>query len=172
MHISLRPRMACHATFALFLIGLMVVWPTVADAVTAASYFLKIPPIEGDSTDATHPNEIVVLSFSLDFTQKGCGGLKVIKNIDKASPQLVLSAMLGTTFPSAILSGKTAGASQDFFNLRFADAVITAINIADSIGEPPAIETLTISASRVQIIFVAQNPDGSSSVQSSSIICR
>jgi type VI secretion system secreted protein Hcp len=163
MQRSARARMACHLALAVSLVvGLVALLPVDADALTAGSYFLKIPGIEGDSQDANHVGEIVLMSFSLDFAQRRCGDLRVVKNIDKASPKLMLNAVLGTVFPTVVLTGTTAGeSSQDFLTLTLTNATITAVNLADTTGDPPAVEAVTFTEQRLEVAFRPQNSDGS-----------
>ena len=162
MHGTARSRMVQMVFVVFLLIGSLLVSAGDASAITAASYFLNVPGIPGESTDEAHLGDIVVLNFSLDFADKRCGDLRVIKNIDRASPKLMLNAVLGTVFSSVILRGRTGGGDpQDFLFLQLFNAVVKTVNLSDSTGEPAAIEVVTIAAQRIDIAYRPQNPDGS-----------
>ena len=169
-------RMVYHLLFTLLLlIASIAVLPDDADAVTVDSYFLLVPGIEGESNVVGHVKEIVVLGFSLDFTKGHCGDFRVVKNIDAASPRLMLNAVLGTTFPSVVLTGRTGGSDrpQDFLKLTLTNAVIGAVNITDSTGDPPAIEAVTFTAKSIEVRYTAQSADGSfNEVFRELIVCR
>ncbi len=82
--------------------------PAVAGTSTAIVLKLVGPgvvPLQGDSTIVGHVNEIIVTSFHfssrLDAGAGVCEDLVFTKNIDRASPRLLLQSLTGAFFPTA-----------------------------------------------------------------------
>src|SRR5262249_1797603 len=142
---------------AALMIGQSLISLSQAEAVlTSAHYFLQItdPPISGESVDSRHRNEIDVLSFSMSVSQTvsgtgaggaggagvdpaTCGILRLLKNVDKASPQLVTSVILGRHHNSAVLSSTTNQGLVNF-TMRLTNVIVLSVNISDSAGVPAA----------------------------------
>ena len=86
-----------------------------------ADFFLKIDGIPGESQNPRHQGEIEVESFSWSETYlasaAGAGGggkvhvqdLHITKQIDKASPLLMLAVASGRHFTSAVLTAQRPG---------------------------------------------------------------
>jgi type VI protein secretion system component Hcp len=152
--------------------------PTPAEAVlSSANYFLDIrgPRITGESTFAGYRNEIVLTAFTLSFSQPvtpaTCGNLRVLKNVDKASPQLVLSAMLGRVHAQAVLSGVTQDGVA-YFRMTLTNVVVLSVNISDTSGFPPAAEEVTLKAQSIVLEVTPENPNPTGAqVFSASIDC-
>lgn len=141
--------------------------------VTSANYFLQIrdPDIVGESTGAGHLNDIDLASFSMSFSRlsdpggaggggstKGtCGVLRLLKNVDKASPKLVISAMLGTLHNRAVLSGETKDGSVDF-RMSLTNVIVLSVNFSDSSGAPPATEEVTLQAQSIVLEVIPVSP--------------
>ena len=151
--------------------------PTPAEAVVpSVRYFLEIrgPVIAGESTDERHQDHIDLASFTMSFTQPGgggaggaglppgtCGNLRVVKNVDRASPQLVLSAMLGRVHNQAVLYGENQD-GVDHFRLRLINVVVRSVTFSDTGGSPPAAEEVTLQAESVVLEYMQQDPRGGS----------
>jgi len=149
-----------------------------AEAVlTSVKYFLQItdPVIAGESTDDRHRNEIDLLSFTMSFSQPAaatggsgagarvttatCGVLRLLKNVDKASPKLVISALLGTHHNHAVLSGVTNDGIVNF-RMSLTNVIVLSVNISDSTGFPPATEEVTLQAESIVLEVTPEDPRG------------
>jgi len=146
-------------------------------ALTSANYFLQIsgPVIAGESAVAGHFNDIDLLSFTMSFSQPvtpaTCGNLRLLKNVDKASPQLVTSAILGTVHTQAVLSGVTKGGIVAF-RMILTNVIVQSVNISDSSGVPPATEEVTLKAQSIVLEVVPENPSpGGAQVFTATIDC-
>lgn len=160
-----------------FLTGLFTlgVLPRAAAAIDA---FLKIDEVEGESTDARHPNEIEVLSFSYNIlvppSTGGGGGagaskptlsdLVISKRLDKATPLLHQRSAQGTHFRTAVLTLRTAGVSGFvFYQVKLTDVRITSIStigVAGPDNDRP-VETVALGFNKIEWIYTPQAPDGS-----------
>jgi len=105
----------------------------------AVDYFLKIDGIEGESTDARHPNEIDIVSFSWGETNAGnaahSGGggagkvspqdFHFVIHFNKASPKLFLACASGQHIKQAVLTARKAGGEAlDFLTWTLSDCIV------------------------------------------------
>jgi len=109
-------------------------------ALAAEDLFLKLPGINGESTDEHHRKEIVLTSYSQSFTlpvstggPANCGAVKVTKIIDKSSPALIGAVLTGRTFPSAVITFRQSGAAPfEYYKVTLSDVLVDAITQTDS----------------------------------------
>ncbi len=138
--------------------------------------FLSIPGIPGESTDSNHTGQIDVLSWSLGLAggaagsscvgshsatgQQGTSGqqLSIVKYIDKASPELMLSAGDGNHLGTIVLTVRKAGASQDYLSYTFSNAFVSGVQWLSG-GNIPQ-EEVTFQYGQVSISYTPQNTDG------------
>jgi type VI secretion system secreted protein Hcp len=138
--------------------------------------FLNIPGVPGESTDTNHSDQIDVLSFSLGVSgpgaNAGCPGshspsgggtgsqqLSIVKNIDKSSPQLMLSAAVGTHYQTVTLTLRKHGATQDYLTYTFSTVFVTSVQWAHDDESPK--EDVTFQYGQMNISYKPQNSDGS-----------
>lgn len=138
--------------------------------------FARIGDIKGDSLDATHKNEIVVLSFAwgvtnaVGSTQSGSGAgagkpvfqdLSIVHAIDRASPKLMEACATGKHLPEATITQRKAGqGQQDYLVIKLKDVIVTGVQLG-SAADQPGSETLTLRFGKVDYEFKPQKPDGS-----------
>ena len=106
----------------------------------AFDIFMKIDDIKGESVDATHPNEINVLSWSwavnqTGTTHTGTGGgtgkalvqdLVFTHSVDAATPNLIKMACAGKHFKNALLTVRKAGDTPlEYLKIKLHDVIIT-----------------------------------------------
>ena len=116
----------------------------------AVDYFLKIDGIKGESQDASHKDEIDIISFSWGMAQQGTaakgGGMgagkvavhdiSVTKQVDMASPKLFDACATGKHIASAQLTCRKAGGSAiEYWTIKLTDILISSIRQA-----PPTFE--------------------------------
>jgi type VI protein secretion system component Hcp len=90
-------------------------------------------------------------------TPATCGILRLLKNVDKASPQLVASAMLGRVHTQAVLSGVTKDGSVSS-RMSLTNVIVLSVNISDSSGVPPATEEVTLQAQSIVLAVTPVDP--------------
>jgi type VI secretion system secreted protein Hcp len=155
--------------------------PVTLDAALAAfggatDLYLKLPGIEGSSTNARHANEIDVadVSWGLSNASGTPAGatmtdVTLTKGIDAASPKLLGAAAAGTGFFSATITaeksvsgGAVPLASINLVGVRVVSITQTATRAAGFD------EKITLRASVIQLVFTPQRSDGSSGTPISS----
>ncbi len=147
----------------------------------ALNIFLKIPGVEGESTDKAHPGEIVVTSYSWGATgatvqASGAGAGKVVfqamqitKPVDAASPPLFLLFAQATRVKECILTVRRPGAHPlNFFTVSMKNVAITSIEESASASADQAQETLVLSFTAVMFNYLPQKPDGTTGSPTSS----
>jgi type VI secretion system secreted protein Hcp len=152
----------------------------------AADYFLKIDGIPGEAKDATHKDEIQILSIHLaaENGAKGMGRKPVVAHIamgvSKAGPKLFLACATGQHIPSAVVTGRKAGGKQETFitfsflevmvsryhigaghvqDMRNAEELITLYDIGTGPGIDPK-EFITIDFAMMRMTYNEQKADG------------
>ena len=139
----------------------------------AVDFYLKLDSIQGESADDQHKDEIQLLSFSWGGNQvtsvAGTGGsgagkvdlsnLSVMKNYDKASPQIFKALVSGTHIKTGVLSAVKAGADgKPFLKISFEELFVTASHISAS-NEIPS-ESVTFSYNKIKVEYSTQNEQG------------
>jgi type VI secretion system secreted protein Hcp len=141
-----------------------------------ADYFLKIDGIAGESQDPRHPGEIEVESFSWGETHvahaggaTGAGGagrptiqdFHVMKQIDKASPLLMLAAASGQHFLSAVLTAQRPGKEPlEYLTFTLGDLMVSSYQIEAPAGQPRPVDEVSFSFGRIEMTYRPQRPDG------------
>jgi type VI secretion system secreted protein Hcp len=149
--------------------------PAAANAAT--DMFLKLGDIKGESQDARHKGEIDVLAWSWgesDHTgasRRNRNGLaapdciqdlSLTKFIDRATPDIILDAVLGRDIPQAVLTlRKAGGEQQEYLVLTLSDVTITSYSTGGSGGEDRLTENLTLHFLRMEGSYRQQQLDGS-----------
>ncbi|OCB13722.1 hypothetical protein A5717_12035 [Mycolicibacterium porcinum] len=137
--------------------------------------FAKIGDIKGESTDARHPDEIDVVSFSWGVAQTGPAGggggggagratfqdLLIVHTIDSATPALLLACATGRHLPQATISHRKAGENQqDYLTVKLSEVTITAVT-QNGLEAQPYTETVSLRFTKVDLLYRRRRPDGS-----------
>jgi type VI secretion system secreted protein Hcp len=141
----------------------------------ATDIFIKIDGVKGDSVDASHKEEIDVLSWSWASTQAGSGhsgtgagsgkvsvqDLTFTKRIDSASPVLVGLHFAGTHIHSATLTLRKAGGKPlEYCVITLEDVIISSINHGGAADAAEHSETIGLHFSTFKYVFTPQKADG------------
>ena len=144
----------------------------------AVDMFLKIDGIPGESTDASHRDEIDLLSYTWGESQPattgstgGGGGAGRVTmqdfhfamRVNKASPKLFLACASGLHIRNAILTVRRSGENPvEFLKWKFTDITIgsyqTAIGVPS--GDSP-LEQVSLHFAKIETEYRAVKPDGS-----------
>jgi type VI secretion system secreted protein Hcp len=139
--------------------------------------FLKLegPDLKGEARAAGHEDEIEIVSWSWGLSQAGgmhqAGGrgvgkasvqdLRLIKQIDAATPGLVQACLSGTQFQKATLACLRAGdGGIPYLTIAMQRVLVTALDDAGG-GEAPLVENLSLNFAEVILRYTRQNADGS-----------
>ena len=130
----------------------------------------------GETTDAKHPNTILVSSFEFGVENKttvgtatgGAGAgkatlqtLKITKPVDSASPGLFAVSAAGAHFNEARLFIRRVGSNVgDHLVYRFKLVYVNAVDWSGSSGDEQPQETVSFSYGALTIAYSQQNPTG------------
>lgn len=136
----------------------------------AIDMFLKLSGIPGESTDATHPREIVALGFSQvvasggGTTKPSFTDLRINKLVDAATPLLYLNAAQATHLNQAVLTVRSTSSvlkPVEFYQIILTDVIITDVETSGAAGDGRPIESVSLKFARIEWRYVPVNPDGS-----------
>jgi type VI secretion system secreted protein Hcp len=152
--------------------GLAVSGPAAA----AEEIFLRLDGIAGGATAAGHQNEIVLSSYSQAFSNTAgavtgggggagkvkCGEITVMKNIDKSSPKLIGSVVIGNHIATGDIkfdSSSRNGTLVESYHVALTEVVIT--DIAQMDHTPDGVmEQVTLSATKYTFTFTPTTNNG------------
>ncbi len=139
-------------------------------------YFLNMDGIPGESTSASHKDEIELLSFSWGVSQaasaSGAGGaagkvefatMHALARSSKASPMLFLACASGKHIKEAVLTvgrQKKKGKTQDILSIKLADVLISDYSVGGEKDTYPA-DHFDLSFSKIEMEYTQINADGS-----------
>lgn len=140
-----------------------------------ADMFIKLDGITGESQDAAHTDEIEVLGWGWNITQKasmhsGSGGgaakasvsdLHFTHVIDRASPNLASYCFQGKHIPKVLLTMRKAGGLPlEYFKITMLDVIVT--HVEPAAGAGAALEHVALSFARMKQEYVVQSVTGGS----------
>ena len=139
--------------------------------------FLKIDGVDGEATDSAHKDEIDVLSWSWGMTNDGTthtggggGGGKVTvkdvtltKYIDKATPDIMLQTLTGSTFTNATLYVQKLDASSaptpyDYIKIYMEKVLVTSVVSGGENSEDRLTENVTLNFEKVTWTYTELDP--------------
>ncbi|MGS1075158.1 Hcp family type VI secretion system effector [Burkholderia glumae] len=144
----------------------------------AQDIFLKLNGIDGESEDASHKNEIDVLSWSWNVSQQsnmhvGSGGGAGRATVDdltfehfiyRSTPNLTQYCLTGKHIDEARLVVRKAGGNPlEYLKLTMNDVLVTSVHpsgVSESESRPR--EVVSLSFSRMKQEYVVQNAQGGS----------
>ncbi|NDJ56619.1 type VI secretion system tube protein Hcp [Enterobacteriaceae bacterium 4M9] len=142
----------------------------------AQDMFIKIDGIDGESLDATHKNEIQVLSWNWGVSQhsnmhSGSGGGSGKATVadfcfehytDKASPNLLHYCLTGKHIKNIQFTVRKAGGDPlEYMLIKFTDVIITRVEMAGSVeDESRPREGVRFSFTKMTQDYVMQNAEG------------
>jgi type VI secretion system secreted protein Hcp len=143
----------------------------------AQDIFLKLTGIDGESTDASHPNEIEVVTWDWSVSQQsnihmGSGGgagkctvddLTFEHYIDRATPNLIQFCLTGKHIDSAVLVvRKAAGTPLEYLKITMEDVLVTRVKPVSNVNMQLPREEVSLSFARVNQEYFIQNAQGGS----------
>jgi type VI secretion system secreted protein Hcp len=143
----------------------------------AQDIFLKLAGIPGEAQDATHKDEIEVISWTWKINQEstmhsGSGGgsgkamvsdLAFDHYMDRASPNLLKYCLTGKHIDSATLVVRKAGGSPlEYLKLTMGDVIVTRVSPELNYNMSRPREEICLSFARVKQEYAIQNQQGGS----------
>jgi type VI secretion system secreted protein Hcp len=141
-------------------------------------YFLKVPGVDGESTDENHGGEIELLSWSWGVTNaathesgttgggagKGhCQDITCTARASKATAKLMQYCADGKHIDDeVILTTRRAGETpQDYFLVKMKPVYITSYQTGGSSGDIVPVETFSLNFGAIKFEYCPQKEDGS-----------
>jgi len=141
----------------------------------ATDIFLKIDGIKGESKDKSFKGEIDIDSFSFGVhnestSGRGGGGgagkanfqdFAFNKEVDKASPLLMLACASGKHIPKADLIVRKAGGDkqEEYYTVKFTDILISSFDNSGSESDNP-MESISFNFAKIEFFYKEQNEQG------------
>jgi type VI secretion system secreted protein Hcp len=157
----------------LFVTTVIAVGLAASGSVMAADMFLKMDGIVGESTDARHPGEIDVLSWSWGEstgtarTHRGLlpsacvHDLSFTKQIDSSSPALIMNGVTGQVVPTAVLAvRKSGGELQEFLRITMKNVIVVSYQTGGA-ADARILENVVLHFESMQGQYRKQRADGS-----------
>lgn len=146
----------------------------------AHDMFLKLTDIQGESKDATHPDEIEVLNWSWSIHQEstmhtGSGGgtgkatvrdLVFEHYVDRSSPVLMMNCLKGKHISNALLTIRKVGGGGTpltYMTISMTDVVVTLVQPQSPTNDDIKVrERVSLSFAKVVTEYTVQNQKGGS----------
>jgi len=141
----------------------------------AIDMFIKITsaegPVDGESKDSTHENEIQIQSWTWGMSQAGSthagsgGGsgkvsvqdLSFTKKVDRATPTLLKLCCKGSHIPEALLTIRKAGDNPvEYVKLKLVECIISSISTGASGGGDEVHETIGLNFAEFHFEYTLQ----------------
>jgi type VI secretion system secreted protein Hcp len=133
--------------------------------------FLQIDGVDGESQDDKKRNQIEIVSFAIGGLNAGSvsqGGkakvnlseMRLIKHIDKSSPNLFANLCNGQTFKATITVRKAGGAPVDYVKIELKACVISSYNLEVKHDSTP-LENFSLTYGQIQYTYWTQDSKGS-----------
>lgn len=134
---------------------------------SATDLFLKLPGIDGSSTNARHENEMDIADVTWSLTNAAgtpaaatLSSITITKGIDVASPKLLSAAGAGTTFFAATITAeKPGGAPFTFAQLNLVGVRVASIT-QTATRASGFDEKIALRAAAIQLVYTTQKADG------------
>lgn len=137
--------------------------------------FLKLDGIKGESQDAKHKDEIQIESFSWGLAQVGSFGhgsgggagkvnvqdITISKQVDKASPELMLACCNGKHIANGLITVRKAGEKPlEYLKIKINDILVSGVSTGGSSHGDIPTESLTLNFAKFQVEYQPQKKDG------------
>ncbi len=136
----------------------------------AVDYFLKIEGVDGESKDSKHPGWIEIESWSWGITslRDAASGLPtgkrqhkpfvITKEVDKATPKLMLACADGKHFKELVLT-VSANNRLDYARYSFFDVFCSEFDNSGANGAAP-MEQISFSYAKIKVEYKEQDAKG------------
>ena len=141
----------------------------------AADIFLKIDGIKGESKDDKHKDEIELLAWSWAQTQTGSAGrgggmgtgkvevhdISFTKNLDKATPKLMLACASGNHIPKAeMVMCKAGGEQKEYLKIELEDVMVSSYSTSGAGGGDSPTENVSLNFGKITVEYFEQDNKG------------
>lgn len=127
--------------------------------------FVDIAGIEGDSVSAQYARTIDAVSATGNFTPRGCGVIRIEKELDSATPQLIEAVVSKRFIPEIDIIHTTdsaGGLEQEFFRMTLNTVQITKLSSSTQEDDDGALkEIVSFRAKSIDISYTPLDARGS-----------
>lgn len=127
----------------------------------AATMFLFIPGVPGQSTDESHRNWVELSSMQVGVANRVCSGITLTKTIDSSSPVLSTAALIGSVYPSMTLDFTTPNGPTPRSYLTYLLSNVAVTGLSQSTGGDLISESVSLYPTTLTITYKPLAPDGS-----------
>ena len=140
----------------------------VNDAEAAA--YLKFDGVDGESTDKDHKGWIDIESFSQTITRPNSdstgarsrggatlGDIVVAKELDKSSPKLAESVLIGNVFPT--VEFQLASSAGTYFTYELKNVIVTSYSISGDADQIP-MEEFSFNFEEIKVTYTEMDSEG------------
>lgn len=146
-----------------------------ATAVAADQIFLRLDGIRGGSVNERHRDEIDLSSYAQAFRNTlnfgfgggagagrvSCGDITVLKNIDRATPDLIMHVTTGRHIRDGVITFTRSGERPiDYYVVRLRDVVIDAVEQIDPPGDAGLTEKVSLKVRQFQFSYTPIDEKG------------
>jgi type VI secretion system secreted protein Hcp len=136
-------------------------------ASAAVGYFLKIDGVDGEAPPGPHKDWIEILSFQTGIARPpGQGsptstGMLITKQLDKATPKLMLACADGSRLDRAKVELVRQGTNQpmQFFKIELKNVYVTSYSATGDAADPSGNETALLTAEEFAMTYVQFDAD-------------
>jgi type VI protein secretion system component Hcp len=149
--------------FASWIFGLVITLVVATVGTAAATTFMEIPGLPGESRDQDHRDWIVLTAYTQSVGLKPCLKAIVMKNLDRASPGLATFAAANTKIPLVTIhmEKEVDGRGILFFEARLEQVVIDEVAIIDDFqGGSSVTEKVVLLPKRATISYFPESASG------------
>lgn len=146
-----------------------------APATALADIFVELQGIKGEVVNQKFKDQIQALSYTQSFrnlTPSGsgggggagkvvCGDITLLKNIDKASPEIIRHVVTGKHIQTGKISFTSAtGTNTTYYTVTLSDVLLTSIDQTDQNDSARIVERVTLSSSKFDFTYTVVNAKG------------
>jgi type VI secretion system secreted protein Hcp len=155
-----------------FFIASVIALSAGGPAFAATDMFLSIPGIPGESVDVKFPQQIVVLSYAHNITLPVVSGgscasrsvhqpFRVVKYVDRASPELSQSVCSGVHYTSVTLTVvRVSGARNKLIEYQLGDVFVTSVTPNGSTTSSLPTEEIAFSYVTIRWTYYYEGANG------------
>jgi type VI secretion system secreted protein Hcp len=135
-----------------------------------AAAYLKFDGVDGEATDQDHKDWINLLSFShsitRDDTSSGStrtrasatlGDVVVVKELDKSSPKIAESALVGKTFPK--IEFHLTSSAGTYLQYELKNVMVTSYSISGDADDRPT-EEISLNFEEIKVTYTEMDSQG------------
>ena len=156
--------------YILFIFGLILIGNGFAINDAYGAVFIKFDGIDGESIDKDHKGWIDLLSLSENPSttsestttrtrgETTLGDIVVVKELDKSSPKLAESILMGKVFPKVEIH-LTSSAGTTYYAYELTNVMVTSYSISGDADQVP-MEEFSLNFEEIKVTYTEMDSEG------------